>query len=355
MATLAAAAAGSSTTRLRERLRRNWLVLAFLVVVMVAVVRWADHTASGEWSTSLDERLTSAGAGTNAVVLDAERQHLEALRAFSFATGVPEALSTLDVASIERILTPVDANLSIPMVDILDESGRVVFAFRAEGQPSPIYRDRGPVGIVASALAGEPDALGERFSTLLVTDEGPLLATAGPVRLDSKVVGAVLVMTPIEEVLAESTTTHGELLTVYTAAGGMPLATTAPVKPRTLPKDLANLLPAESLPVRSSYEVPDGQVREQLGALIVRHQPVAWLGVAELDTSGRLGGQIIVIFVLGLLAVAVLVVVVSVLWRRDGDGGGGPDDDDDDVFAVAELPTPSSARQTVQQGGRSRW
>jgi hypothetical protein len=321
---------------------------------MFSVVRWADHAASGEWGKSLDERLTRAGAGTNADVLDVERQHLEGLRAFSFAVGVPEALSTLDVATIERILTPVDANLSIPMVDVLDANGRVVFAFRAEGQPAPIYRDRGPVGIVTSALSGEPDSLGERFSTLLVTDEGPLIASAGPVRLDGKVVGAVLVMTPLAEVLASSTTTHGELLTVYTAAGGAPLATTAPVKPRTLPKDLENLLPAESLPRRSSFDVPDGQVREQLGALIIRHQPVAWLGVAELDKSGDVGGQIVVIFVFGLLAVGVLVVVIGVLWRRDGDDGPG-DDADDDVFPIGELPVPAPARQTVTQGGRTRW
>src|SRR5204863_231491 len=83
-------------------------------------------------------------------------------------------------------------------------------------------------------------------------------------------------MTPLEDVLAASAAKHGAFATVYTGTAGVPLATTAPVKPRTLPEPLHHLLPAENLPVRSSYSVPGGTAREQLGSLVVRNQPVAW-------------------------------------------------------------------------------
>ena len=41
----------------------------------------------------------------------------------------------------------------------------------------------------------------------------------------------------------------------------------------------------------SGYKVPGGNAREQLGALIVRHEAVAWLGVADRDKAGSVGGQ----------------------------------------------------------------
>jgi hypothetical protein len=320
---------------LRERLRRCWPLLLALAVVAIVLVRSTGAVAAGEWRDSLDDRLAAAGAGTNAAMLDAERDHLAALRAFSFTSGLPEALDQLDIGAVERLLGPVDANLGVAMVDVLDASGRVVFAFRGDGQVPPIYRDRTDVGIVARALSGEPDQYGERFSTLLVTDEGALVASTGSVKVGDRVVGALLVMTPLADVLTASTNLHGSLLTVYSGDGGVPLATTAPVKPRSLPRSLHRLLPAEDLPATSSYEIPGGTAREQLGALVIRHEDVAWLGVAERDASGAVGSQVSLLTALAILLCGGIIVVLTIAWRRITD----PDDRDDAPEEMPRVPT----------------
>ena len=333
------------------RLRRHWLAIAFLIVVVLTVARFTGNIAADRWQASLDEKLDQAGAGANAEMLDLERTHLTALRGFAFASGFPEALAALDIARIEQLLTPVDANLGVPMVDILDPEGRVVFAFRAEGEQPPIYRTRADVGIVARALRGEADEFGERYSTLLVSDEGPLVAGSSPVRVGDRVVGAVLVMTPLERVL--DAVQPGSFLTVYTGASGVPLATTAPVKPRTLPKALQHLLPAESLPVQSSYDVPGGTAREQLGALVIRHQPIAWLGAAGLDRSDDIRFDVRLVTVLGLLATIALAVIITVLWTRfDGEP---VDDEPADDLPLGALPTPDRERVQSVRSGRQRW
>ena len=338
---------------MRARLRRHWLSIAFLGVVVLTVARFTGNIAADRWQASLDEKLSSAGAGANAEMLDLERTHLVALRSFAFASGFPEALDALDLARVEELLTPVDANLGVPMVDILDPEGRVVFAFRAEGEQAPIYRTRADVGIVARALRAEADEFGERYSTLLVSDEGPLVAGSSPVKVGDRVVGAVLVMTPLERVL--DATEASSFLTVYTGASGVPLATTSPVKPRTLPKELQHLLPPESLPVESSYDVPGGTAREQLGALVIRHQPIAWLGAAGLDRSDDIRFDVRLVTVLGLLAAIALAVIITALWTRFDDDPVGDDEPSEDDLPLGALPTPDRERVGSVRSGRQRW
>lgn len=341
----------------RERFRRTWPLLVVLVVVALSVIRWTGSVAGTEWRDALDERLADAGAGANAAMVEVERDHLSALRAFTFTTGVPEALAELDIEAIERLLGPIDANLGIPMVDVVDPSGRVVFAFRGEGQLPPIYRDRIDFSIVQRALRDEPDIYGERFTTMALTDEGALIASAGAVKLGDDVVGVLVVMTPLADVLTASTNQSGEMLTVYSADGGVPLATTAAVKPRTLPESLDRILPAEDLPVTSSYEIPGGSAREQLGALVVRHETVAWLGVADLDKSGRVSGQVSMLTAVAILLCSLLSVLLATRWRDTP----SPTSDDDDAMPsirrpVGALPTPAKERTQVPAGvGRTRW
>jgi hypothetical protein len=348
------------------RLRRHWVLVVLLLVVVVLVTRWTGEIAGTKATRALDERLADAGRGTNTDMVEVERDHLAALRAFAFASGLPEALDALDVAAVERLLTPVDANLGTPMVDILDPDGRVIFAFRAEGQQAPIYGERAAIGIVAKALAGESDQYGERFATLVVSDEGPLVASTSPVRLGGRVVGAIMVMTPLEDVLAADTAKHGALLTVYTGTSGVPLATTAPVKPRTLPRALEHLLPAEALPVTSGYDVPGGRVREQLGQLVIRHEPVAWLGTAEKDRIGSTVLQVRLVTVGGLLAVLALGLVLATLWTRFDDAGDESEQTpgerrrraieqarDDDALGTRHVETPTEPAR--QGSGRQRW
>jgi hypothetical protein len=262
-----------------------------------------------------------------------ERDHLEAYRSLAFADGFAHDLARLDVHAIEDRLSPVDANHGIPMIDIIDEQARVVFAFRSSGAIRPIYRERREVSIVRQALAGERDEYGERFSTLLTTDEGPLIATAGPVRDAGRIVGAILVMTPLDQVLSQAVHLHGAALTAYSIDRGDPLATTTPIRPRTLGTELrTELAQSGRLPYATRFKISGAAQREQIGELVVRHHPVAFLGASLGDRSRQVALRVMGIAATGMAAMALLITMVVYSWVRERTVAGLT------VVAPKELP-----------------
>jgi hypothetical protein len=298
--------------------RRPWIQLLLAVLIAVLAVYWAGQTAAGLWLEDLDKRLLDAGAGANASANTLERDQLSAYRAIAYAEGFAASLARYDAKEIERRLTPIDANHGIPMLDIIDDQGRVVFAFRAQGAVRPVYRQRLDVAIVRQALAGEVDQYGERFSDLLTTDEGPLLATAGPVRLDGKIVGAVLVMTPLDQLLSRSTNYHGALLTAYSLDRGDPLATTTPIRPRALGTELrTRLAQSGQLPYTNRLTIGGKATREQIGAITFRHTTVAFIGAALADRSSYVARRVMVIVALGLALLTFIIWTVAYAWATE--------------------------------------
>lgn len=301
-----------------ERRRRPWVQLCLALLVAVLAIYWAGQTASRLWLEDLDKRLLDAGAGANAYLNVVERDQLSAYRGIAFADGFAASLARYDAVDIERRLTPIDANHGMSMIDIIDGQGRVVFAFRAEGAVRPIYRQRRDLSIVRQALAGETDQYGERFAELVTTDEGPLVATAGPVRLDGKVIGAVLVMTPLDQFLSRATNYHGALLTVYSRDRGDPLATTTPIRPRTLVTDLrVRLAQSGQLPYADRFKIGGKTNREQIATLALRHRNVAFLGAALPDRSGYVAWRVMVIVALGVALLFFIVWSVAYAWAKD--------------------------------------
>jgi hypothetical protein len=288
------------------------------VLVAVIAINWAGQTAAHLWRESLDKRLLDAGAGTNVDAIGLEREQLKAFRAIAFADGFPQELANYDARAIEQRLTPIDANHGMPMIDIIDDQGRVVFAFRAQGAIRPIYRQRKDLEIVQKALRGEFDEFGERFNDIITTDEGPLVATAGPVRVGTRIVGALLVMTPLETLLSTSTNLHGALLTAYSLDRGDPMATTTPIRPRTIDTDLRTRLShPEELPYANRLNVGGRPHREQIAGLVLHHHTAALLGVALPDRSRHVANQVMLVVALGMLLIAVVVASVVHAWTRD--------------------------------------
>lgn len=329
--------AADATTKLRDRLqamdprveddpgldedddrRRPWLRLIVALVAALLAVYLAGQTAARMWLEDLDERLLDAGAGTNAAAIVLEREQLEAFRSIAFSEGFAADLDALAVRAIEEKVTPIDANHGIPMIDIVDELGRVVFAFRGEGAIRPIYRERVGVDIVRRALAGERDEYGERFTDLIATEEGPLIATAGPVRHDDEIVGVVLLMTPLDELLSQGKNLHGADLTAYSMDRGDPLATTTPIRPRTFNTELrVELAQPENLPYPTRFKVAGDPQREQVGGLTIRHQTSAFLGSSLPDRSRQVALRVMAVAGIGLAVMAFLVGSVVHAWTRD--------------------------------------
>lgn len=301
-----------------DRRRRPWIQVLVAILVAILAIYFAGQTAARLWLEDLDKRLLDAGAGTNASLATLELDQLSAYRGIAFAEGFAASLARYDAKDIERRLTPIDANHGIPMIDIIDDQGRVVFAFRAAGAVRPIYRERRQVSIVRQALAGEVDEFGERFSDLITTEEGPLVATAGPVRLGDEIIGALLVMTPLDQLLSRATNYHGSLLSAYSLDRGDPLATTTPIRPRTFDTELrVELAQAGKLPYADRFKIGGQTNREQVAALTLRHKPVAFLGAALPDRSRYVAWRVMLIVAIGLLVAGFIIWTVAYAWAKD--------------------------------------
>jgi len=276
--------------------RRRRVHVALGLVVAVLTAFWAGSRAAEGVRDALDARLRAAGAGTDAALVTLEAEHLAALRAATFSEGVGEALARRDVAALNRIVAPVQANYDVPMLDVVLPDGRVLLAVRASGAPLPV-RSRAGLPALEEALRRARGARGGRFSELVVLRSGPTVLTIGPVTNGSRAVGAVLVMTPLADALGRFSQEVGATLTAYDA-DGHPLATTAAYHPAAVPRQTARTLVAGGAVETRGAE---GGRREALGRLIVDHRPNAVLGVALEDDSWATGRAVLLYVAVGLV------------------------------------------------------
>ena len=115
--------------------RRRRVHIALGLVVALLTAFWAGQRATDGVRANLDSRLRDAGAGTDAALVTLEAEQLSALRAVAFTQGVGQSLATLDVSTLNRLVTPIQGNADVPMVDIVLPDGRVVLAVRSGGAP----------------------------------------------------------------------------------------------------------------------------------------------------------------------------------------------------------------------------
>ena len=307
-----------------EHRRRPWILVLFALVIALIAIEWTGQTASSIWLHDLDSRLLDAGAGTNVVTATLERTQLEVYRTVAFTEGIAPALVAYDSADLARRLAPIDANQPVPMIDLVDTKGRVVFAFRAEGAPAPLYRQRNDLDMVKHVLAGQSDRYGERYADLITTQEGPLIATVGPIELNGTIVGAVLVMTPLDRVLSQAANEHGALLTAFSTDRGDPLATTSAMRPLNLGTPLlAKLADPLELPYGDRIDVAGHRERRQFGGLSLRHKTVAYLSASLPDRTRSIASRITFVVGLATMIITVLAGYIVRVWSGKGSRRGG--------------------------------
>ncbi len=281
---------------------RRWRVhLVLGVVVAVLAAFWAGERAASGVRAGLDERLRDAGAGADAALVTLEAEQLSALRAIAFTVGVGHALATRDIPTLNRLVTPLQANSDVPMVDVVLPDGRVALAVRSKGAPAPVA-SRAGMPAIARALRQAHGPRGGRSSELVTFRSGPTVVTSGPILDGDKPVGVALTMTPLADALGRLSQEVGARLTVYDQ-NGRPLATSAPYDPRPLERDEARALVAGGPLVQRTL----GGEREVLGRLILDHRPVAVLGAALPDSSWVTGRAVVLYAAIG-LACAMLIV-----------------------------------------------
>jgi hypothetical protein len=287
---------------------RRWLHLTAGILVALLTIYLAGQRATDGARATLDDRLTAAGAGADASIVSIESEQLSAVRAVTFTQGVADALAAKDGPKLNDLVTPLQANSTVPMIDIVEPDGRVLLAVRSKGAPAPVASRKGLKALQLS-LARADGPRGGRFSEIVIYRSGPTLLTIGPITKDGKPVGAVLAMTPLADVLGRISQQVNVELTAYDAIGD-PIATTATYDPAAIPSSTAQALMGGGAIV-TRYVYADH--REKLGRLIVDHEPDAVLGVALEDDSNVVGRMTSITAAVGLACTA---IILATWWAR---------------------------------------
>jgi len=286
--------------------RRRRVHIALGLVAAILTAFWAGQRATDGVRANLDSRLRDAGAGTDAALVTLEAEQLSALRAVTFTEGVGRSVATHDIATLNRLVTPIQGNADVPMVDIVLPDGRVMLAVRSGGAPAPIA-SRAGMPAIARAIRQAHGPRGGRFTLLATFRSGPTLVTIGPILDGSKAVGVALAMTPLADALGRFSQQVGTALTAYDK-DGHPLATTEPYEPRALDPSSAQALFGGGATVTRYVR---GKDREMLGRLVLDHQPVAVLGASLNDNSEATGRAVFLYAAIGLLCVMLIVGTFS--------------------------------------------
>lgn len=288
--------------------RRRELHLLVGVIVAVLTVAFAAARAADGARAVLDSRLLQAGAGADAGIVDVESEQLAVVREIAFTQGVAQDVAARDGTALDKLVAPLQANSTVPMVDVVAPNGRVLLAVRTKGAPAPVS-SRAGLPALSWALRNAHGARGGRLSQIVVFRSGATLVTAGPVMEGTKPVGVVLAMTPLSYVLGRISQEVGADLTAYDQNGD-PMDTTAIFRPPPLASSTAQaLLGGGAVETR----VIDGNRREKLGRLIVDHTPNAVLGISLPDNSDAVGRTVAIYSLIGLLCT---VLILATLWAR---------------------------------------
>lgn len=297
---------------LNERRPRHRRARPILAAVLGAVaVLAAGWVAFIGVRAQVDARLIAAGAGANAGLISVESEQLTLLRALTFTAGAGAALATENAPQLNTLITPLQANSGVPMVDAVLPDGQVIFAVRSVGAPRPVSTRAG-LPAIAQALRSARGAYGGRFSEIVTLREGPMLLTIGPALNGTQAVGVFMVMTPLADVLGRLSAQSGVSFTAY-GTHGVPIATTEKGTPPAVALAQATQLMAE--PNRVDFRASSGGSREALGRLIVLHRPESLLGAAVPDDSWETELWVDLLGAGGLAVVLVLLEAVP-SWRR---------------------------------------
>jgi hypothetical protein len=292
---------------------RHWYLrrefhLAFGILVAILTVFFAGERATAGARATLDARLVQAGAGADAALIGIESEQLAAAREVAFTQGVADALAARNGPALNRLVTPVQANSTVPMIDVVQPDGRVLLAVRAKGAPAPVASRKGLRALKLS-LSGAHGPRGGRLSEIVIYRSGPTLLTISPIVRGTKPVGAVLAMTPLADVLGRISQDLNVELTAYDSIGD-PIATTASFDPKPVSPDTAQgLMGGGAIVTRYNW----ADHREKLGRLIVDHQPDAVLGVSLEDDSNVTGRAVSIEVAIGLIC---SVIILVTFWAR---------------------------------------
>jgi class 3 adenylate cyclase len=303
---------------LRSKLILPYAVLAILVVIAGAFL-FARIVASS-LQDRFDQQLHDAGVLVSDGVVGVEDEQLSTLRAIAHTEGLPEAVQRDDPAAVCAIVLPLTFNAGADCVDVVSLTGQSLCAMHRRPGAGPLDYDQTPAASYASwrlvqrVAAGEVDAIGDKFADLVHTDWGDVFYIAGPVKIEERVVGVVLVGTTVDRLIQRLDTISLARVTLFDPQGRV-LATSMGARDTAntgLPLDEVTVIRNDqrALVHRRPLTVGSLDYTEVFGVFEARHGHD--LGVFSVALSRSLvtsAGEPLRLWLIALLGAAVLAIV----------------------------------------------
>ncbi len=177
-------------------------------MVAVTGVYLSTRLVSGSLEERFDRQLAEAAAVAVDGLAQREQLHLSTFRTIAFTEGLDEAIRAGDHEQLVGLIFPHVVNNRIGRVDIVDANGvQLLEIVRPPGSKAveDYTRSHGAnlanMLIVQKVLSGMTDAQGDKFVTLATIDGNPLFITAGPVKNNDEIIGAVLISSYARDLL----------------------------------------------------------------------------------------------------------------------------------------------------------
>ncbi len=296
------------------------------LVVAILLAGLATWVITQSFVSSLQQRfnvqLVDGFETASTQVFQSESKALVTERAIARTLGVAEAAMIHDADRLNAIIRPLAVNAHTPLVYVLDPSGKLIYDLRLTPTENVGYQftDFTQWPLVRRVLAGESDALGDKFSAIVDGPDGIVLYLAGPLLLNDQRVGAVLVGYPLATLLPQMIADSAVRVSIYRPNGQVAFSTFP--DPANIPvitqETLASVNTTGLHPLQNRlWTLGADEYNEAIGPLLVRGQPSGWaiaiaLPRALITSSARVSPvQLAIAFALAVLAIITLGVVIA--------------------------------------------
>jgi signal transduction histidine kinase len=208
--------------------RVNTRITAPFLAITMIVAALGVFIVTRLVSSSIDERinnqlLTSAQAASNALA-QVESEQLSALRALVFTEGIPEAISSNDIETLNERLTPIIVNNQLDVVIVFDTAQTPIYSVSFDsfnGQLSVLpLADNFVLEGVGQILRVDLDEQGDKWVDILPVTNGYLFYITAPVlNEENLIVGAIAIGFNSNNVLRRLTEQALANLTLYDNTG----------------------------------------------------------------------------------------------------------------------------------------
>jgi HD-GYP domain-containing protein (c-di-GMP phosphodiesterase class II) len=225
----------------------RWKIIVPFGILTVLLALAGTYVTSRLVAGSLDERfqnqLAEAARVTSDSIVRREQKHLELVRAITFTDGVAAAAAREDADGLQALILPLAANAGQEDVEVVDPGGHQIFGAALSDPHSLTYVASNENEAFStwqpfrSVVDTGTDELGDKYVGIVQTSAGPALFTAGPIFNQDKLIGVVLVGSPLSSLLSAVKLEALGDVTLYDTLG-LPIASTLPLDGLDSPDEL---------------------------------------------------------------------------------------------------------------------